>query len=99
MSLTHPKLDLISAPLSSFYSSAPFLGGGRWTPAHVRGAVGGELKALHPSLVFEQLLLRSTNKPQVYTDVLLRLLTAKSPTAWFEASRTVEIVFLTIVNY
>jgi hypothetical protein len=45
MSFTHPKLDLISAPLSSFYVSAPFLGGGRWTPADVRGARGGELRA------------------------------------------------------
>ena len=45
MSFTHPKLDLISAPLSSFYFSAPFLGGGRWTPADVRGARGGESAA------------------------------------------------------
>jgi hypothetical protein len=58
---------------------------GLWTSPDGNGAQGGKLIALHPSLVFGELLLRSINKPQVCTDVLLRSLTARSPTAWFVA--------------
>jgi hypothetical protein len=68
MSLTHPKLDLISAPLSSFYFSAPFFLAG--VDGQQRTVVELGVGSYHP-------ISTSVSMDQIKGQQLLETLSAK----------------------